>query len=156
MRTTVYGEAPTDGWSPFVPELLVESLDGSLRFWSDVLRFRRAYGRPEERFVYLEHASGAQLMLAERAAQRGKNETAPLERPFGRGVMFQLVVDDLEPVLEAIAREGIAVRDGPRETWRRTGEREGGRREVRLLDPDGYHVMVAEEIGVRSPAFGRP
>ena len=153
--TIDHGRPPARGWGRLVTELLVEDLVASLRFWCDVLGFACAYRRPAERFVYLERPDGAQIMLCERADRKGGNETDGLERPFGRGVMFQLVVDDLEPVREMAARRNVAVREASREVWRRTGDRELGRREIRLLDPDGYLVMVAQEIGVR-PLRTRP
>ena len=149
MDETDHGDPPKSGWERFVTELLVEDLAASLAFWRDVLGFEIAYRRPAEGFVYLERPDGAQLMLSTRVAQSGRNETAALERPFGRGVMFQLAVDTLEPVLDAAARAGTPVREAPHESWRRIGNREGGRREVKFLDPDGYLVMVAEDIGER-------
>lgn len=146
MDTTDHGHVPTTGWARFVPELLVDDLDASLAFWRDTLGFECAYRRPAERFVYLERPDGAQIMLSEHVVQRGRNETAALEHPFGRGVMFQLVVDDLEPVIRAVARRGITVWEAPHEERRRTGDVVGGRREIKLLDPDGYLVMVAQNL----------
>jgi len=42
-----------------------------------------------------------------------------------------------------------------REIWRRAGDREIGQREFFLLDPDGYLLMVAENLGER-PIPARP
>ena len=36
-----------------------------------------------------------------------------------------------------------------REVWRRYGDIEGGRREIFVLDPDGYLVMLARDLGTR-------
>ena len=63
------------------------------------MSFTVAYQRPAEKFVYLERPEGIQIMLCERS---GKWETAELERPFGRGVMFQLYVDGWEEVLAKV------------------------------------------------------
>ena len=149
------GQPPASGRSAFVVELLVGDLEASLAFWRDALGFRIAYRRVSQGFVYLERPDGAQLMLSTRAAQRGRNETAALERPFGRGVMFQLEVEALDSVLEAAERAGSAIHEPLHEEWRWTGngDREGGRREIKILDPDGYLVMLAEDIGER-PARG--
>jgi catechol 2,3-dioxygenase-like lactoylglutathione lyase family enzyme len=81
--TIDYGRPPTGGFAKLVSELLVEDIRESLQFWQDALGFEIAYRRPEHGFAYLERAEGAQIMLCERS---GKWETAPLEKPFGRGV----------------------------------------------------------------------
>jgi len=141
-----YGAAPKTGWAKMVPELLVRDIDASLGFWRDVVGFEIAYRRPQPRFVYLERREGAQVMLCERW---GKWETGPMEPPYGRGVMFQVYVDDLAPVIAAVEARRWPVYEGLREVWRRIGDREGGQREIFLQDPDGYLVMVAQDLGER-------
>jgi hypothetical protein len=47
------GEVPKAGFNELVPELDVSNLQASLRFWSGVLGFDVAYGRPAARFAYL-------------------------------------------------------------------------------------------------------
>ena len=140
------GGPPKSGWARLVSELLVRDFDKSLTFWRDVLGFDIAYQRPEERFAYLERKEGAQIMLCRR---NGRWETAPLDTPYGRGVMFQVYVDDFDDVLARISAAKWPVYDGPREVWRRVGDREAGQREVFVLDPDGYLVMMAQDIGER-------
>ncbi len=129
-----------------VPELLVSDFGVSLAFWRDLLGFRVAYARPEQHFAYLERSEGAQVMLCQRA---GNWETGPLEQPFGRGVMFQVYVSDIAAIEARIAATATPLHHGPREVWRRTGDRESGQREVFVLDPDGYLIMVAMRIGER-------
>jgi catechol 2,3-dioxygenase-like lactoylglutathione lyase family enzyme len=141
-----YGAPPRTGWAKLVCELLVEDLAVSRAFWQGVLGFGVAYQRPEQGFVYLERPDGAQIMLCQRS---GNWETAALERPFGRGVMFQVFVDDLAPIQAAVAGAGRALHAGPREVWRRWGDREGGKREIVVQDPDGYLVMLAQDLGER-------
>ena len=82
-----HGVPPRGGWAPLVSELLVEDIAASLSFWMRALGFTIAYQRPDEGFAYLERPEGAQIMLCQRS---GVWETAALERPFGRGVMFQI------------------------------------------------------------------
>jgi len=146
--STDYGTAPSGGWAPLVCELLVEDLEASLAFWRDLVGFRIAYQRPEDRFVYLERR-GAQIMLHQRC---GVWETGPMQRPFGRGVMFQLHVEDLDPLAARLAQAGWPLHTGPREVWRRTGEIASGAREIFVQDPDGYLVMLSQGLGERPPA----
>jgi catechol 2,3-dioxygenase-like lactoylglutathione lyase family enzyme len=132
-----------------VPELHVTDLATSLRFWRDILGFAVAYQRPAERFVYLEHADGAQVMLCQR---HGRFETGPMLPPLGQGAMFQVYVDTIEPILAALNAARWPIYLGPREVWRRTGEQESGQREVFVQDPDGYLLMLANSIGRRAAA----
>ncbi len=143
---TDLGAPPRTGWASVVSELLVSDIGQSLAFWRGVLGFAIAYERPDEGFAYLERHDGPQIMLHERC---GVWETGPMERPFGRGVMLQVYVDSLEPVFNAIADSNYPIHQGPREVWRRHGDRVGGQREVFVLDPDGYLVMLAERLGHR-------
>ena len=135
---------PRSGWARLAPELLVSNLDESLSFWRDLLGFRVAYSRPG--FVYLERREGAQIMLCQRD---GTFETGDMARPFGRGAMFQVYVQALAPIVDALAASGRSLYAPLREVWRRWGDREGGQREFFVQDPDGYLVMVAEHIGER-------
>jgi catechol 2,3-dioxygenase-like lactoylglutathione lyase family enzyme len=141
-----YGAPPKSGWAKLVCELLVEDLAASRAFWQGVLGFEVAYQRPEQGFVYLERPDGAQIMLCQRS---GNWETAALEPPYGRGVMFQVYVDDLQDIQGALARRGLRLYAGPCEVWRRWGDREGGKREIVVQDPDGYLVMLAQDLGER-------
>ena len=140
------GVPPKSGWARLVPELLVTDFEASLVFWRDALGFAVAYARPDERFVYLERPEGAQIMLHQRA---GVWETGPMQQPFGQGAMFQVAIDGLDVVLAALVAAGWPLYHPLREVWRRTGDRESGQREVFVQDPDGYLIMIAENIGQR-------
>lgn len=142
---------PRSGWAISVCELCVEDLATSLAFWRDLLGFEIAYQRPAEGFVYLEHPEGHQIMLCSR---NGWFETGPIERPHGRGVMFQFYFATMEPQLAALTAAGWPAYRAYREIWRRTGDCESGQREIWVQDPDGYLVMVAQNIGSRPPQSG--
>ena len=141
-----FGATPRHGWARMVPELHVTDLATSMAFWRDILGFAIAYQRPAERFVYLEREDGAQVMLCQR---NGRFETGPMLAPLGQGAMFQVYVDTIEPIEAALTAAGWPIYLGPREVWRRTGDRESGQREVFVQDPDGYLLMVASTIGRR-------
>jgi len=106
------GAPPKSGWARLAPEILVENIQASVAFSRDLLGFEIAYQRPEDRFAYLERPDGAQIMLCQRG---GDWETGPLERPFGRGVMFQVYVDDVNLLLAAVSSKGWPIHAGPRE-----------------------------------------
>ena len=144
-----FGTPPRSGWARLAPELLVEDIETSLRFWCNVLGFGVAYQRPDDLFAYLERPEGAQIMLCQRY---GEWETGPLERPYGRGIMLQVYVDGLDEVLSIVSERGVPLHSPLREVWRRHGDREGGQREFFLQDPDGYLIMIAQKIGERALA----
>jgi catechol 2,3-dioxygenase-like lactoylglutathione lyase family enzyme len=143
-KSEVDGSPPRGGWARMVVELHVNDLAESLAFWREVLGFQMAFERAEERFAYLEHPEGHQIMLCQR---HGRFETGPLDRPLGQGVMLQIYLEDIAPVLRVLTARNWPIYLGPREVWRRTGDRESGQREVFVQDPDGYLIMVAHNIG---------
>ena len=144
--TIDYGHPPKGGFAKLVSELLVEDLGESLDFWREALGFEIAYQRHEEKFVYLENPDGAQIMLCERS---GIWESAPMERPYGRGVMFQIYLSAIDPIISRLQGLRVPIYAGPREVWRRYGDREGGKREIIVQDPNGYLIMLAEDLGER-------
>ena len=140
------GGPPRTGWAKLAPELHVNDIEASLAFWHGILGFEVAYERPEERFVYLEHPEGHQIMLCQR---HGRWETGVFEYPLGRGAMFQLYFQSIEPALAAVSARAWPIYHGLREVWRRAGDQETGQREFFLQDPDGYLIMVAQNLGER-------
>jgi catechol 2,3-dioxygenase-like lactoylglutathione lyase family enzyme len=82
----VKGAPPRSGWARMVVELHVNDLGRSLSFWRDVLGFQTAFERAEERFAYLEHPEGHQIMLCQR---HGRFETGRLDQPLGQGGRIQ-------------------------------------------------------------------
>jgi len=145
-----------------VPELDVTDLATSLRFYTDVLGFRILFERTEERFAYLER-DGVELMLEE-AAGPGRRFHAPLDRPFGRGMNLQLLVDDVDAVHDRAVAAGAEIalpmeqrwyrvdvaQSGGR--WRVEGPTEAGNRQFVVADPDGYLWRPYSDLGVRPGA----
>ena len=94
----------------------------------------------------MEHAEGHQILLCQ---GHGRLETGALEAPLGQGAMFQIYLAEIGPVLAALAERNWPIYLGPRAVWRATGDHESGQREVFAQDPDGYLLIVAENIGRR-------
>lgn len=68
---------------------------------------------------------------------------------LGWGAGFQTYFGSIEPVLRASEVRKWPIYLGPREVWRRTGDRESGRREVFVQNPDGHLLVIAENIDRR-------
>ena len=144
-----------------VPELDVTDLAASLRFYAEVLEFKTLFERPAERFVYLER-DGAELMIQEAAGPGRRFRTAPLESPYGRGVNFQLRVENVDAMYGRAVQAGFAIIVPIEERWYRvdvtqsggrwqvTGPTEAGNRQFVLVDPDGYLWRPFRDLGTRS------
>lgn len=143
-----------------VPELDVADLRASLRFYADVLQFRLLFDRPAERFAYLER-EGVELMIQESAGPGRRFRTAPLEPPFGRGVNFQLRVDNVDAMHARAVAAGFAIvlpieerwyRVDIAETagrWKAVGPTQAGNRQFVVADADGYLWRPFNDLGVR-------
>lgn len=140
----------TVSFAKLMPELKVSDLETSLRFWRDLLGFAVRYSRPEEGFAFLDR-DGAQVMLHqdELGARPGVLITGEMQRPFGRGINFEIDANDLTPILQAVAGANWPIYLGPEERWRRVGSIMSGAREIWLQDPDGYLVRFSQGIGQR-------
>jgi catechol 2,3-dioxygenase-like lactoylglutathione lyase family enzyme len=139
------GSAPKGGFNPLVPELDVSDIATSLTFWCEYLGFHIVYDRPAAGFAFCKR-DGAQVMLCQ---VNDEWVTGPLERPFGRGVNFQIMVDDIAPLLARLKEAGWPLFRDAREAWYRIGDEERGSREFLVLDPDGYLVRLSQSLGIR-------
>jgi uncharacterized glyoxalase superfamily protein PhnB len=146
-----------------VPELDVTTLATSLPFYTEVLEFRILFERSAERFVYLER-DGVELMIQEAAGPGRRFRTAPLELPSGRGVNFQLRVEDVDALHARAVEAGVDVVVPMEERWYRVdvaesggrwqvkGPAEAGNRQFVLADPDGYLWRPFRDLGMRPVA----
>ncbi len=132
--------------APLVPELTVSDFAVSFAFYTDILGFRRLYGRPEERFAYLER-EGAQLMIeqpVDRAWITGK-----LDHPFGRGINLQIACRDATALHDRCVSHGLALYMDLEDAWYRRDAVLLGCRQFLIQDPDGYLLRFSQDIGTR-------
>ncbi|WP_216894978.1 bleomycin resistance protein [Nocardia alni] len=132
-----------------VPELLVTDISRSITFWCGLCGFEINYERPDEGFAYISRNT-AHIMLEQ--YRIGRNwVTAQLDRPFGRGINFQISVSDLAPILSALRHADYPLFLPPETTWYRIGGgREVGVRQFLVADPDGYLLRFQTTIGRRA------
>ena len=89
-----------------VPELTVTDYEASRRFWCDLVGFSLRYERPEEGFGYLV-LGNAHLMLDQ--IDQGRTwATGPLEFPLGRGINFEVPVDNLDGTFDFAADKPVS------------------------------------------------
>ncbi len=131
-----------------VPELLCSDFDKSLAFYVDLLGFRILYDRREDRFAYLDR-NGAELMLEEYAPGARMLARAPFQPPYGRGINFQIRVEDADALHAAVVAAGLPIFLPLEERWYRRAEHEIGTRQFIVEDPDGYLLRLQHGIGTR-------
>ena len=134
--------------SKLVPELMVTDLESSLAFWVSCLGFEVVYQRPEDGFAYLD-LNGAQVMLEQADPDAGQWLTAPLSKPFGRGINLQIDVVAVAPIIQKLGQAGFPLFRACKDTWYRANNVEVGQREFIVQDPDGYLVRLVERLGER-------
>ncbi len=130
-----------------VPELSVTDYEASRHFWCDLIGLSLRYERIEEGFGYLV-LGNAHLMLDQ--INQGRTwATGALEPPLGRGINFEVQVENLDPALQRIMSAGWPIFVEPEEKWYRAGDIEIGVRQFLVQDPDGYLLRLQQEIGER-------
>ena len=127
-----------------IPELNVSDVKKSVVFYTKILSFRIEYERPEDKFVFLSF-QGSQIMICQQA--NDKWNTGRLEFPFGRGINFQIEVDDIEPIVESLRKNKHPLFMEPKDNWYRQGRFLLGNREFLVQDPDGYLLRFAQDLG---------
>ncbi len=125
-----------------VPEFWCSDFDESLRFYTEVLGFSVGQRRGDDHHAYIERGD-AQLMIA-RWEQDGTWEPAPLEKPYGRGVNFQILVEDVRALYEDVLAAGVEpfVALETKSYWRT--DRMDVRTQFAILDPDGYFLRFSQ------------
>ncbi len=135
-------------WAALVPELVVSDLTASLQFWCDYLGFTILYDRKEESFAYLVLGE-AQVMLEQYDPTDRTWETGPMEKPYGRGINFQIEVEAVTPILERLQQANYSLFIPLEERWYRADDIEFGQQQFLVQDPDGYLVRLIEDLGER-------
>ena len=133
-------------FNKLIPELSVSNFDKSLHFYTNIIGFKVEYTREERRFAFLSF-QGSQLMIEDMKSANKQYITGKIERPFGRGINFQIEVKDLAPVIKRVKRYKYPIWQQVRVNWYRKDNTLLGNKEFLLKDPDGYLLRFFENIG---------
>ena len=134
--------------NPLVPELYCSDIKTSLDFYCNALGFRVAYDRPEAKFAFIER-EGAELMIEELTEKDRTWLSGPLERPFGRGVNFQIITPEIDALYASLLAKRIPIFLPIEERWYRRVNDSVGNRQFVVQDPDGYLLRFSQTIGTR-------
>ena len=125
-----------------VPELWCSDFEQSLSFYTQILGFSVVQRKGTAQHAYLE-LQGSQIMIAS-WKQDGTWEPAVLEKPYGRGINFQLFVNNVHEIYQTVTKTGFKpfVDLYTMTYWTNHGMDE--RTEFGLLDPDGYLLRFSQ------------
>lgn len=125
-----------------VPELSVADIDKSLQFYVETLGFSIKYSRSENKFAYLVLEDN-ELMIEQ---CNGNWSVGELEYPFGRGINFEIGVDNLDNIVNSIKANDIKFFKEPFESEYKADNKVYRVRELLIQDPDGYLLRFSEEV----------
>ncbi|TAL65215.1 MAG: VOC family protein [Legionella sp.] len=135
--------------SQLTPELCCSNIKASLFFYTEILGFKIKHQREEERFAMLER-QGAWLMLEQIDTSSRSWITGPLEFPFGRGLNLEIMTTNVDQLYDCVQKAEAKIFLPIEEKWYRAGEIEVGNRQFIVLDPDGYLLRFAQDLGERA------
>lgn len=115
----------------------------SLDFYSDILLFKIEYQRPEDKFALLS-LNDCQIMIEE---VNGHWNTGELSYPYGRGINFQITINDIDPIYDSLKKGEYPIKFDIQENWYRAGTKLMGQKEFLIMDPDGYLLRFVQNLG---------
>ena len=127
-----------------IPEFDVTNLNKTIEFYK-TCGFKIEYDRPESKFVFMSLGE-IQFMFCE-LKDINKWETGKLEYPFGRGINFQLEVDNVDNIYINLKNAGYPIMIEMDENWYRQDDKLLGNKEFLVQDPDGYLLRFFEDLG---------
>ena len=136
------------------PELCCSNIKISLDFYTKVLGFEIQYQREEEGFAMLER-QGSRIMLDEVSMNSAERTSrtwilASLEKPFGRGMNLEIRTTHIDELYKCVQQSGATIFLPIEEKWYRVNDIEVGNRQFIVLDPDGYMLRFAQDLGERA------
>ncbi len=130
------------------PELKVTNFKTSFDFYTTLAGFVVLYDRPENNFAMLG-LNSSRLMIEELTDGSRTWKVGELERPFGRGMHFQIEVDDVDSLHQKFLEAKWPIFFAMEEKWYRMVDKETGNRQFLVQDPDGYLLRFYQDLGVR-------
>lgn len=133
-------------FNKLVPEMIVSDIKESLKFYRKVIGFNVEYERPEVGFAFLSF-HGSQLILEQDRFTESPWRVGPLEKPYGRGMNISIDCPDARALARTLEKSGHTLRKPVEECWYREGKQLQGEINFLVLDPDGYLLRFAQDLG---------
>lgn len=123
-------------FNKLIPELSVKDINRSKEFYLENLGFELIYERVAEKFAFIS-LNGAQIMIEE---CNGHWQTGELEYPYGRGINFQIEVENIESILQNLNKYKITLfRESMLNNYSGFVQKE-----FIVQDPDGYLLRFSQ------------
>jgi predicted enzyme related to lactoylglutathione lyase len=129
-----------------IPELSVTNYNISIDFYVNIIGFEIDYKREENKFAMIS-INKAQIMISE---INGNWDTGKLDYPYGRGINFQIEVENVDIIIKRLRENNIKIFREIMENWYEANGEEYGNKEFLVQDPDGYLLRFFEDIGIRN------
>jgi len=137
-------------YNHLIPELSVADFNKSLNFYTQILGFKVEYDRPGSNFAFLSF-QGSQLMIDQgNDDKKSPWYTGKLIYPRGRGIHFQIDIDNLKPLIKSLKKHNYPIKESPKDYWFRKDNVMVGMRGFLIMDPDGYLLMFNQDIEEKS------
>lgn len=127
-------------FNSLIPELSVEDIERTKKFYLDVLHFKIEYERPENKFVFLS-LEGNQMMFEQ---LNGHWTVGELQHPYGRGINFEMTVSDVEGIYKSVLEHGITPFREMKISRYRQDDEDIVQKEFLVQDPDGYLLRFTD------------
>lgn len=124
------------------PELSVTNIEKSKWFYIEVLGFKLKYERIDDKFAYLSMGE-ISIMLEE---INDHWSTGLLEYPFGRGINFEMDVQDVQPIIERLNNHNISLFKEPTIQKYKSNNKLYIQKEFLVQDFDGYLLRFSQTI----------
>jgi catechol 2,3-dioxygenase-like lactoylglutathione lyase family enzyme len=136
---------------PLTPELYCSNIKISLSFYTEVLGFEIQYQREEDGFAMLER-QGSRIMLDEISDSKTNRIwlSAPLEKPFGRGINFEIRTTKVNELYSHVQQSGANIFLHIEQKTYRIDGFEVSNRQFIVLDPDGYLLRFTQNSGSKA------
>ncbi len=129
-------------FNKLIPELSVSDINKSLEFYVKVLGFKIEYERKADKFAFLSY-QGSQIMLEE---INDHWSVGTLERPFGRGINFQIETDEVEEISEKLKANKLLIFKDVFESRYKADGVTYVEKELLVQDADGYLLRFQQTI----------
>lgn len=133
-------------FNALVPELYCSNFETSLKFYTKTLGFSVIYSRIDERFAFLER-EGAQLMIEQPVPASSAWIIGDAKPPFGKGMNLEIGTTDVVQLHETCKKNNATIYLALEEKWYETGNKKVGNLQFIVLDPDGYMLRFAQDLG---------
>jgi len=130
-------------FNALIPELSVTDIRKSKWFYIELLGFKLEYERVDDKFVFISLEEETQIMLEE---INGHWDTGELIRPFGRGINFQIDMEDIQPVIESLKKQNIPLFRELTVSEYKSNDTTFIQKEFLVQDPDGYLLRFSQEV----------